>query len=157
MKPKYHRSSPSWKVLTCGTIAGIILAAIIAASYHGAGTSGFCLSCHSMKEPGKQWQASLHKQFSCIECHLPDSHIVAQVSYKARAGLNDLYHETLRSYPATISVSQEGRMIVEDNCRRCHYSTIENTPMAKRGGNCLKCHRYLVHGQGPEKGGIKVE
>lgn len=110
-----------------------------------------------MEQIGKHWQQSHHKQFDCIECHLPDDFFVVQAAFKTRAGLNDLYHETLRSYPAAIQISAEGRRVALGNCFRCHSSTIEKTPMASMGGDCLKCHRHLVHGRGAGEGGIKVE
>jgi cytochrome c nitrite reductase small subunit len=150
---------PSGKLpFAAGLAVGVLVAAFAALGYHGSGSASFCMTCHSMKEAGARWQQSNHKQFACIDCHLPDDHFIAQVSYKARAGLNDLYHETLRSYPATLAISAEARSIVRGNCLRCHYTTIEKTPMAGgEGGDCLKCHRRLVHGRGPEKGGIHVE
>jgi len=71
----------------------------------------------------------------------------------AKAGLNDLYHETLKIYPAAIAISAEGREIANGNCLRCHFSTVQNTPMGAGGADCLKCHRFTVHQRGLEKGG----
>jgi cytochrome c nitrite reductase small subunit len=94
-----------------------------------------------------RWQLSQHKHFGCVECHLPDTHIVGQVFYKARAGINDLVHETLRTYPAEMRLSDKGGVTVNQNCLRCHISTAENTAMATGAANCLNCHRYIVHGR----------
>lgn len=110
-----------------------------------------------MKPVHHRWSTSNHHQFTCTECHLPDTHIAGKVAYKTRAGLNDLVHETARDYPAGIDLSTHGRQIVNGNCVRCHASTIAETPMAQGGADCLKCHRYLVHGRGQDEGGIKVE
>ena len=76
-----------------------------------------------------------------------------RVAYKTKAGLNDLYHETLKIYPAAIAISAEGREIANGNCLRCHFSTVQNTPMGAGGADCLKCHRFSVHQRGLEKGG----
>ncbi len=149
-------SRPGIWSAAAGTLFGIILAVALAAGYHASGNPAFCISCHSMKDIGSHWQQSQHKQFACIECHLPDSTLIPQVTYKTKAGLNDLYHETLRSYPSRIRLSEEARDIAEGNCLRCHFSTVQNTFMAA-GGECLKCHQGLVHGSGQETGGIKVE
>jgi cytochrome c nitrite reductase small subunit len=143
--------------LVAGAVIGILLTLLSIEGYHAAGSPVFCLSCHSMKEVGSQWKQSRHKQFACIECHLPDSNIAVQVTYKTKAGLHDLYHETLRAYPASMSISPEAREIADGNCLRCHFSTVGNTFMVEGGGECLKCHRGLVHGTGREAGGIKVE
>lgn len=148
---------PDYKTLASGIIIGIALAAISVVAYHASGNPAFCTACHSMQGVGSQWEQSLHKQYACIECHLPDSGIFEQVAYKTRAGMNDLYHETLRSYPAIMRISTEAREIVQGNCLRCHYSTVENTFMASQGGNCLKCHQRVVHGPEKETGGIRVE
>jgi cytochrome c nitrite reductase small subunit len=155
--PQNDLDKSSIKILAAGVILGIAIALFTIAGYHAAGSPVFCMACHSMKDTGKHWQQSLHKQFACIECHLPDSNIIVQVVYKTKAGLNDLYHETLRTYPSSIRISDEARGIAEGNCYRCHYSTIENTFMVGQGADCLKCHRRLVHGPGLETGGIKVE
>lgn len=149
---------PSERILlVAAVILGIFIAASAVLGYHASGNPKFCMSCHSMKEVGKQWQQSTHKQFACVECHLPDDFLVAQVAFKTRSGLNDLYHETLRSYPASFRISENGSRVARGNCVRCHASTIENTPMARSGGDCVKCHRYLVHGRGAGEGGISVE
>ncbi len=145
------------KVLGLGVAAGLIIALLLAGTYHASGSPKFCAACHSMELVYTRWQQTNHKQFACIECHLPDTNIVGQVAYKTRAGLHDLAYETFRAYPAAILISTGSEDILKRNCVRCHYSTIQNTPMAQAGGNCLKCHRYLGHGRGPEKGGIRVE
>lgn len=127
---------------------GLVLAVLMAGVYHYSGSSEFCGACHSMETVHTQWRVSRHKQFACTECHLPDSNLAGKFIYKARAGMKDLWHETVRSYPAMIRLSQEGNVIANGNCRRCHYSTIENTAMVEGDTNCLKCHNGLVHGRG---------
>ncbi|MCX5805507.1 MAG: NapC/NirT family cytochrome c [Proteobacteria bacterium] len=157
MRPIDNRCQSGRLIIVAVIIIGILIAVFMAIGYHGAGSPRFCVTCHSMEHVGNRWQQSYHKQFACIECHLPNSNFIVQATYKARAGLNDLFHETLRTYPAAILISSEGKGIAQGNCLRCHYSTIENTPMARQGGECLKCHHNLVHGRGLEKGGMKVE
>lgn len=136
-----------------GVVAGIIIALAMTGGYHASGNPLVCGSCHSMDHVYGLWQSSLHKQFACIECHLPDTNIAGKLVYKARAGLNDLYHETLRTYPAAISISAEGAAIANGNCVRCHFSTVQNTFMGSGGASCIKCHRFSVHKRGLEKGG----
>jgi cytochrome c nitrite reductase small subunit len=145
------------KILIPGIIIGIVVSAIAVLAYYQSGDARFCGSCHSMNLVHNRWQTSNHHQFTCTECHLPDTHIAGKVIYKTRAGLNDLVHETARDYPAGIGLTAHGRQIINGNCVRCHASTISGTPMAKNGADCLKCHRYLVHGRGQDDGGIKVE
>ncbi|SEM25714.1 cytochrome c nitrite reductase small subunit [Syntrophus gentianae] len=141
-------------ILSAGILAGLLLACLMAGAYHYAGTTGFCSSCHSMGDVHREWRRSLHSSFACIECHMPDANVLTRLVYKARAGLRDVYHETLRDYPAAISLSNEGRIIAEGNCLRCHRAAVENTFMIRQPpGNCTACHRSLVHGQRmPERG-----
>lgn len=145
------------KILIPGIIIGIVAMAVAVGAYYQSGDARFCGSCHSMKTVHHQWKASNHQQFTCTECHLPDTHIAGKVAYKTRAGINDLIHETARDYPAGIGLSTHGRQIINGNCVRCHASTVAATPMAQGGSDCLKCHRYLVHGRGQDDGGVKVE
>ncbi len=144
-------------VAAVGIAIGLVLAAVSAGGYHLAGTPQFCAACHSMAQVHAGWQQSNHKQFACIECHLPDSNLVHQVGYKAAVGMRDLYYETLRSYPDAIKLTDGGRKIVNENCLRCHYSAVEKTNMASGGANCIQCHRNLVHGTSLAKGGISIE
>jgi cytochrome c nitrite reductase small subunit len=146
------RLSPA-KLLASGVIAGAVLVAVLVGGYHASGSPRVCGTCHSMDLVYAQWQASTHKQFACIDCHLPDTNLVGQVAYKIKSGLNDLYHETLKSYPAMIAFSAESREVANGNCLRCHFSMVQNTPMGAGGADCLKCHRYSVHQRGLEKGG----
>ena len=146
-----------YKYLIFGLIIGVILSAAAVGAYYQSGDAKFCGSCHSMKPVHQQWSASPHRQFTCTECHLPDTHIVGKVAYKARAGINDLIHETMRDYPAGIHLTTHGRQIANGNCVRCHASTIAETQMGRGGADCLKCHRNLVHGRGQDDGGIKFE
>lgn len=153
----YNGLKGSFTIAVVGVVIGLIIAGISAGSYHFAGTPQFCSSCHSMETVHGAWQQSQHKQFACIECHLPDSNPARQVTYKAAVGMRDLYYETLRSYPDAIKLTAEGREIVDGNCLRCHFSTVEKTNMASGRASCIQCHRQLVHGQGLSKGGIRVE
>ena len=143
--------------LVIGIIAGMIITAFAVLAYHESGDARFCGSCHSMKTVHARWQTSNHQQFTCTECHLPNAHIAAKVLYKTRAGLNDLFHETKRDYPAEIGLTGEARRIINGNCVRCHASTIARTQMAQEDGNCLSCHRFLIHGRGLDEGGIRLE
>ena len=69
---------------------GMALAVFIAVSYSASGNARFCASCHSMEHVSARLLLSNHKQFACIECHLPNASLPRQVAYKAQAGLNDL-------------------------------------------------------------------
>ena len=144
---------PPPKLLAYGIIAGSVLVSFTVIGYHASGQARTCGACHSMDLAYSRWQASNHKQFVCIECHLPDTNLAGQITFKIKSGLNDLYHETLKTYSNAMVLSPEDREVANGNCLRCHFSTVQNTPMGAGGADCLKCHRYLVHQRGLEKGG----
>lgn len=150
---KPNNGKPAWFCL----LAGIIIALTAAASYQYTGSPGFCSLCHSLERVHSQWQLSKHKQFACIECHIPAGNIKDKIMYKIIAGTDDLVNEVLRNYPAYITLSSHGREIMNANCLRCHFSTVENTKMVGASRNCSKCHRNLVHGKNLQEGGIKIE
>jgi len=153
MKWKDLVALPPKKILSAGIILGAVAVAAMVGGYHASASPLVCGTCHSMDHVYASWHTSTHKQFACTECHLPDTHLAGKLFYKTKAGLNDLYHETLKTYPAAISISAEGRQIANGNCLRCHFSTVQNTPMGAGGADCLKCHRFSVHQRGLEKGG----
>lgn len=141
------------KLVAIGAAVGAVAMIVIFAGYHLAGTSTFCGSCHSMENNYFTWQTSRHKQFACVECHLPTGSIAYTVLYKAYAGARDIAGETARSYPFAIKLTGSARAIANSNCSRCHFSTIETTPLVKGNTNCMKCHKFLVHGRPVFNGG----
>jgi len=152
-----HTKRSILKIAVFGIIIGLVTMAAAVGVYHHSGEARLCGSCHSMKPVRHEWNKSNHHQFACVECHLTDTHIAGKLAYKAKAGINDLIHETMRDYQVGIGLSPHARKIINGNCIRCHASTIAATPMAQGEADCLKCHRYLVHGRGEDQGGIQVE
>lgn len=145
------------KLMAIGCIVTVIGLALAGFGYAQAEKPAFCGSCHSMDQAYATWHMSTHKYIDCTECHLPNNNIAVKMVAKAQTGINDVYHEVMRDYPATIKVSNQGMRTVQDNCLRCHKATVEATGMGAGGQDCTKCHRGLVHGSNMSKGGIKVE
>lgn len=142
-----------WRLVGMGSAFGAIVMIVIFGAYHFAGRSTFCGSCHSMENNYFTWKTSKHKQFACIECHLPTGNMAHTVLYKAYAGARDVAGETTRSYPFTIKLTNSARAIANSNCSRCHFSTVEATFMARGNADCMKCHKFLVHGRPAPNGG----
>ena len=124
----------------------MIVMAFLVQAYHISVKPAVCMACHSMGAVGFTWQMSNHKQFDCVECHMPVAGIGSKLVYKTRAGLHDLWHETLRDYPASLALSLGAKKIVNANCLRCHQSTVQRVSMLDGGPlSCTKCHRHVVH------------
>jgi cytochrome c nitrite reductase small subunit len=143
-----------WKLIAIGSVFGALVMIIIVAGYTFSGRSIFCGSCHSMENNYFTWKVSRHKQFACIECHLPHGNFAHTFVYKAYAGLRDVADETTRSYPFAMNLTNSARTIANSNCSRCHFSTIETTAMARGNADCMKCHKFLVHGRRLANGGL---
>ena len=146
-----------WKLFLIGVVSGFVLLMAMGAGYQWAGTPGFCGSCHSMERVQRTWQTSNHQQFACIECHLPHQSFAKSFGYKAKAGMRDVVDEFGRNYSIATPLSAEANKILQDNCLRCHSSTVANTRMTRGEAQCIQCHRELVHGRGEPKGVSRVE
>jgi len=146
-----------WRLIAIGASLGAIFMVVVFSGYHFGGIPYFCGSCHSMENNYFAWQASRHKQFACVECHLPRNNIAYAAVYKTYAGIRDVVGETTRTYPFVIKLTNHARGIANSNCKRCHFSTIEKTPMAKGNADCMKCHKFIVHGRPVGQGGLRFE
>lgn len=146
------------KLVFLGLIIAVAGMMAMTAGYAYAESPQFCGTCHSMDQVFLTWKDSNHKQLACTECHLPNKNLAVKLVAKAQTGINDVYHEVMRDYPASIKITTQGKAYLAENCLRCHQSTVEATGMASGGQDCAKCHRGLVHERGSiSKGGIKFE
>lgn len=145
------------KLILLGVAAAVLGMAIFGAGFAYADNPSFCGSCHSMKHVALTWQTSNHKQFTCGDCHLPHDSLIYKLYVKGENGMRHTYHEVLRDYPDTIPFTATARKIANQNCLRCHASTVEDTFMSAGGADCTKCHRTIPHRQSQPDGGVKVE
>lgn len=155
-EPRFWQQ-PAFRFMLLGAGAVLVTLVLAVSGYTMAESPQFCGSCHSMNLSYRTWQASNHKQFICTECHLPNRQLTKKLLAKTQNGLRDIYHETLRDYPAALYLAPAGRAVLVDNCQRCHQSVIENTAMAAGGQDCTQCHRTVVHGRNRSEGGVRLE
>jgi len=147
------------KCVAASFILGIAICGAGAAFNAVSATPSFCGTCHAMKEPKAAFMQSPHREQNCTECHLPHDNAAIYMIAKAKTGMVDAYHETVRDYPAVIRLSGEAKQTVNDNCLRCHSTTMEQVhkSVGDADANCLKCHNKVAHGSYHAGGGIKVE
>jgi len=148
--------------LAGGFVIGVAVCGIGSAAMAFSGSPAFCGSCHAMKSEAATFAMSSHRELECTDCHLPHDNAVHYMFEKGRTGMIDTYHEVLRDYPANIKISADGRQTVNDNCLRCHQTTMGEVHAdvgvsMDTGGDCLKCHSSIAHGSNHLEGGIKVE
>ena len=147
------------KWLIGGFVIGFAALGIVQCMIHATGTPAFCGQCHYMEHEAKTFAQSPHRKLDCVECHLPHDNTAHYLFEKGRTGMVDVYHAAMRDYPDRIKLGADSRMMVEENCYRCHGATmsyIESAP-GEAPQNCLKCHSKVAHGANHLEGGIKVE
>jgi cytochrome c nitrite reductase small subunit len=131
-------------------LVSIALALLIIA-YAGAGfsmrttdTAPFCGSCHVMNEVVRTHQKSVHARLTCNECHAPQDSLVSKMIFKTRAGMRDIYVNTLGTVPDLIQAKPATRTVINQNCKHCHFMTNLNIdPQSK--AYCTDCHRQVPH------------
>lgn len=116
-----------------------------------------CMNCHVMSPQYASWQHSSHARVAtCNDCHVPQDNFIRKYAFKAMDGLRHSTIFTLRLEPQVIKIKQAGINAVQENCKRCHYSLVNQTELAKVTGKnsshennllCWQCHRETPHGR----------
>lgn len=103
----------------------------------------FCVKCHSMKDQYDSWEHSLHKNFKCIDCHLPNDNFINHYIWKGIDGTKDLVSETLGLKEWwKIHLSEHGKKVLQSNCIRCHEGLVSHIDKKR---NCIDCHKTVTH------------
>ncbi len=133
----------------------------------------FCVSCHLMKPAFETWEASVHQQINCHECHhlavdemnqllisfvfhrpteVPDRHGKIIVPWKYCI---ECHWQINEQYPNATHINKsrlhaKHYFMEQIECSKCHgYITHEFVPEARF---CIKCHQgKVVHGMGMEE------
>ncbi|MBE0446785.1 MAG: NapC/NirT family cytochrome c [Actinobacteria bacterium] len=117
--------------------------------------SGFCQSCHEMKEDYRAWQASTHKDVSCISCHIGPG-AINFIQHKIVAVKEVAYHITGNyekpiNKNATLSESLPSSHCASSSCHDSpgkisnerlifDHDKHKNTNL-----NCAYCHNRVAH------------
>lgn len=108
-----------------------------------------CNNCHVMDTAYEGWFHAPHNQWAtCNDCHTPHS-LIPKYFVKARSGFNHVSAFTLGHIPDAIRAKDSTRAIVQDNCIRCHQTTVADIADGQSDADryCFECHRDLAHGQ----------
>ncbi len=133
--------------------------------------TGFCISCHSMKEFHFLSTQSPHvknreRLINCTECHVTTD-VTKKYTYKLKSGIKDTY-KTLFSGPINLqhfNGKSEIRheFVFNDACLKCHIAGIQRNGLKKEivdihkyimedintKMNCVDCHGGMEHGREP--------
>jgi cytochrome c nitrite reductase small subunit len=147
--------SPGWRIpcfLMLGVTVGlgIFLVHISRATSYLSDSPETCMNCHVMTTQYVTWQHGSHGRVAtCNDCHVPHTSLLAAYGFKAEDGLWHSTVFTMRWEPQVIRLSDRAIPVVEDNCRRCHKTVIEDVALNvhKEGDHrCWDCHRDVPHG-----------
>lgn len=107
-----------------------------------------CINCHVMTSAYATWQRGSHGRSAvCVDCHLPHSNPVANLTYKARDGLWHSWVFTMRREPQVLRLSKSAVPVVQANCVRCHFDQLAMTRLAgAKERTCWDCH-LEIHGR----------
>jgi cytochrome c nitrite reductase small subunit len=112
-----------------------------------------CNNCHVMDNVYEGWYHGAHKNWTtCNECHTPHALIPKYIT-KARSGYHHVTAFVFGDIPNAIRAKEESRAIVQENCVRCHETTVEDIGLSEMMDNtgkeryCFECHRDVAHGQ----------
>jgi cytochrome c nitrite reductase small subunit len=103
----------------------------------------FCAGCHVMEAEYDAWShAGAHRRNLCVDCHLPNRNMAVHYIWKSIDGMKDTLAFYSGRVPERIMISDHGREVVQDNCIRCHESTVAHIDQTRP---CWQCHRRIAH------------
>jgi len=108
-----------------------------------------CANCHVMDDAYENWYHGPHEKWTeCVDCHLPHDNVVSYYIEKGRTGMHDVYVFSTGQTPEVIRATAYTQGIIQENCVRCHESTVEAVVMSPHENDryCWECHRDIAHG-----------
>ena len=123
---------------------------------YAEGTSYFstnpaaCANCHIMNDQYDSWQkAGHHQAATCVDCHLPHDFIPKYLA-KADHGYRHSKAFTLQNFHEPIQITARDKVIVQENCVRCHSDFVHELVEGSRlpsgeAVQCAHCHRGAGH------------
>jgi len=108
-----------------------------------------CNNCHVMDAVYESWYHAGHKPWAnCNDCHTPHD-LIPKYIVKAQSGYHHVSAFLLGDFPDAIRAKQSSRMVVQENCIRCHFDTVEDVVYSAMDFDryCFDCHRSVAHGE----------
>jgi cytochrome c nitrite reductase small subunit len=109
----------------------------------GPDKSEYCIGCHVMEAQYEAWMHSgAHRRKDCVDCHLPNENKFVHYLWKSIDGLKDLIVFHSGQVPEQITISSHGREVLQNNCIRCHETTVM---VINTDRQCWNCHKRISH------------
>lgn len=142
-------------LLTIGVV--LILGLFTYSSVEVSMLPQFCSLCHEMKPEVVTWQASVHSDYACTECHT-DQSFSSVISTKGA-----IFSQYLQHFEGTYAIPIElQKDISNKTCLKCHSLQREVSPPdglvfphqshVDKGFKCIQCHNNVAHGGIQERG-----
>ena len=110
-----------------------------------------CVNCHIMQDVYDGWLHGSHREVAtCNDCHVPHD-FTGKWTAKAVSGARHGYAFTTDDFVEPIRIHPDGRVAVEDNCRRCHgdvghaLDAFDGALPSRDPMACTHCHRSVGH------------
>jgi cytochrome c nitrite reductase small subunit len=130
-------------LLVMGAVVGFYVSFGPPGLYAKSSTPEFCAQCHVMEAEYEGWvHNGGHRRLKCVDCHLPNDNLPRHMVWKGMEGMWDSFAFYSGRVPERIEISDSGKMILQENCRRCHEETIARISEDRP---CWQCHRRLSH------------
>jgi len=159
-----HRFLPptAWRLpvlLLLGILVGLgaLVAEVSQATSYLSDNPATCVNCHVMAPEYATWARSAHREVAtCNDCHVPHDNYLRHYGFKASDGARHAFMFTFRLEPQVIRIHPAGQRVVQENCVRCHVSTMDDTrlpeargddPHGADGVRCVHCHVATPHGR----------
>ncbi|MFH2103299.1 MAG: cytochrome c nitrite reductase small subunit [Chloroflexota bacterium] len=107
-----------------------------------------CNNCHVMDAVYEGWFHGGHQQAAvCADCHTPHA-LIPKYYVKAMSGYHHVSAFILGDIPDAIRAKPESQEVIQENCIRCHQTTVEEIVMRDPTDqrHCWDCHRTVAHG-----------
>jgi cytochrome c nitrite reductase small subunit len=141
-------------IIVLVVIAGVGLYVTDFTAYLGNEPST-CNNCHVMDYVYEGWFHNGHKLWTtCNDCHTPHA-LIPKYFVKAQSGYHHVTAFLFKEIPDAIRAKESSRKVVQENCIRCHTSTVEMILENKASlygemdsdRYCFECHRSTAHGE----------
>ncbi len=144
-KRKRHRRRRVVLIVIAAVIVILIAASYATAEY--TSRTPFCNTCHEMNPYYASWEASVHNQVECVQCHIPPG-VIPFIQTKLFS-FREIWVHITGTPTAPLAVTRE---IPNSNCLSCHPNpgdaTLGNVAFSHDGHtdeSCIDCHVRLVH------------
>lgn len=108
-----------------------------------------CNNCHVMDAVYEGWFHGSHRAWAvCADCHTPHAFIPKYIT-KGVSGYHHVSAFALGNIPDAIRAKEDSLEIVQENCVRCHFDTVEDIYAVAMDSDryCFECHRNVSHGE----------